>query len=147
VSACLAATPPDRRVRFRTHVVAKGQTLSTIAGAYGIRTLDLASANSMPLTRRLSVGQELIIPIDPRVAAAAAARPAAPTPTTTAAASPDLPPAGSVKVSYKIKPGDTLGAIATQFGTTIQALQSWNGLRGSRIVAGDTLTIYTRSGF
>jgi membrane-bound lytic murein transglycosylase D len=144
VATCLASTPPDRRVRFRTHVVAKGQTLSTIAGSYGIRTADLASANSMSLTGRLSIGTELIIPIDPRVAVAAA-RPAAATP---APATPaDLPAAGKVKVSYKIKPGDTLAAIASQFGTTIQALQSWNGLRGSRIVAGDTLTIYTRSGF
>lgn len=142
VAGCLESTPPDKRVRFRTHVVAKGQTLSTIAGSYGIRTADLASANNMPLKRRLSIGMELIIPIDPRAAVATprqvAAQPAA----------PDLPPpAGTVKLSYRIKPGDTLAGIASQFGTSIQALQSWNGLRGSRIVAGDSLTIYRTGSF
>ncbi len=45
--------------------------------------------------------------------------------------------------SYRVKPGDTLAGIASQFRTTIQSLQSWNGLRGSRIVAGDSLTIFT----
>ncbi len=141
VASCLATTPPDRRVRFRTHLVARGQTLSSIAATYSIRTADLASANSMPLQRRLSVGMELIIPIDPRVSAATAHAPAA---TTSRAA--ELP-SGSVRINYRVKPGDTLGAIATQFGTSIQALQSWNGIRGSRIVAGDSLTVYAIRGF
>ena len=50
----------------------------------------------------------------------------------------------AVRVSYKIKPGDTLAAIASQYGTTVQTLQQWNGLRSSRITAGGRLTIYTR---
>lgn len=137
VAACLAETPPDRRVRFRTHVVARGQTLSTIAAAYGIGTTDLASANNISLRKILSIGMELIIPIDSRIRVASAAKPPP-------ARTRELPSGGdSVKVSYTIRPGDTLAAIASQYGTTIQALQSWNGLRGSRIVAGDSLTIYT----
>lgn len=143
VSLCLEATPADKRVRFRTHVVAKGQTLSTIAASYGIRTGDLASANNVAAKRRLAIGTELIIPIDPR-AAAAPAREVAARPAPAA----DLPPAsGRTKISYRIKPGDTLAGIASQFRTTIQALQSWNGLRGSLIVAGDSLTIYTSGSF
>lgn len=139
VSSCLASTPPDRRVRFRTHVIAKGQTLSGIAAAYGIRTADLASANNIPLSRRLSIGMELIIPIDPRVRSAITASAPAPPRAPEPRAAP-----GATRIAYRIKPGDTLAAIASQFGTTIQALRSWNGLRGSRIVAGDTLTIYTK---
>jgi LysM repeat protein len=42
-----------------------------------------------------------------------------------------------------VKSGDTLSTIARAFKTTIGALQSWNGLQGSRIAAGHTLTIYT----
>jgi len=52
---------------------------------------------------------------------------------------------GRVRISYRVKAGDTLAAIARSFKTTIDALQSWNsGLRGTRISAGHTLTIYTR---
>jgi membrane-bound lytic murein transglycosylase D len=153
VAACLEATPPDKRVRFRTHVVARGQTLSTIAGSYGIRAADLASANNLALQRRLSVGMELIIPIDPRATpparqAAAVQKPADLPGTTASAANAGSAAApGTVKISYVIKRGDTLAGIASQFGTTIGALQSWNGLRGSRIVAGDSLTIYTNRAF
>jgi membrane-bound lytic murein transglycosylase D len=139
-SRCLSSTPPEKRVQFRTHTVARGQTLATIAAAYGIKTADLASANSMQLKRRLGVGTELIIPIDPRTATARAARPAPAAPARAA----DLPATGGnrPRISYRVKPGDTLAGIASQFGTTIQSLQSWNGLRGSRIVAGDSLTIF-----
>ena len=46
---------------------------------------------------------------------------------------------------YRIQPGDTLGSIAAQHGTTVRDLQASNGLRGSRIAAGDVLTIETGS--
>ena len=50
VTECLAEVPADKRVHFRTHVVARGQTLSTIASRYGARTRDVADANGLPLT-------------------------------------------------------------------------------------------------
>ena len=55
-----------------------------------------------------------------------------------AASAPQL-----VKVSYKVKRGDTLGSIAQGFRTSVSSIQRWNNLRGSRITAGDQLTIYT----
>jgi len=42
---------------------------------------------------------------------------------------------------YQIASGDSLGAIATRFNTTVQILQSTNGLAGSFIRAGDILLI------
>jgi membrane-bound lytic murein transglycosylase D len=143
---CLAALPADKRVHFRTHVVARGQTLYTIAAKYGARTRDIADANGLRLTRRLAVGTELIIPIDPRTTAANVRR--ASKPTATASAAPAASgEGGAVRISYRIKPGDTLASIASQYGTTVRELQSWNRLRGSRIAAGDRLTIYTNRKF
>jgi LysM repeat protein len=46
-------------------------------------------------------------------------------------------------VRYRIQPGDTLASIAAQYGTTVRDLQASNGLRGTRIAAGDVLTIHT----
>jgi membrane-bound lytic murein transglycosylase D len=146
LEACLQALPPEKRVKFRTHVVARGQTLASIAQANGVRARDIADANGLSLQRRLAVGTELIIPIDPRAkatpvrqAAKVAPPPAKPSPA-------DLAEHGPARISYKVKPGDTLTGIASQYGTTIRDLQTWNGLRGSRIAAGDTLTIYTTTG-
>lgn len=42
---------------------------------------------------------------------------------------------------YQILAGDTLGAIASKLGTRVDILQTVNQLRGSRIIAGDSLLI------
>jgi membrane-bound lytic murein transglycosylase D len=52
-----------------------------------------------------------------------------------------------VRIAYRIKPGDTLSQIASQYGTTVQQLKSWNGLRTTRIAAGNVLTIYAARKF
>lgn len=144
LGGCLETLPPEKRVRFRTYVVGRGQTLASIAAKNGVRTRDIAEANNLSLTRRLPVGTELIIPIDPR-AKAAPARQASARPPQVPAATADELGNGRVRVRYRIKPGDTLAAIAAQYGTTVRELQSWNGLRSSRIAAGETLTIYAET--
>jgi membrane-bound lytic murein transglycosylase D len=135
---CLAAIPAEKRVRFRTHVVGRGQSLAAIARANGVKTKDIAEANGLSLGRPVKPGTELIIPIDPR------ARAATPRRTVQRAASPELADSErSAKITYLIKPGDTLAGIASQYGTTVQKLQSWNGLHTTRIAAGERLTIFT----
>jgi membrane-bound lytic murein transglycosylase D len=140
LAGCLRELPADKRVHFRTHVVARGQTLSSIAARYGSRARDVAEANGISLSRRLAIGQELIIPVEPRPASVR--RASAPP----AASEPKLPEAKGegVRIAYRIKPGDTLSRIASQYGTTVRQLQSWNGLRGTRIAIGAMLMIYTR---
>jgi membrane-bound lytic murein transglycosylase D len=125
--------------------VGRGQTLASIARQYGARTTDIAQANGIALNKRMGVGTELIIPIDPKVkTVAVAAHPTAPREVAVVAATaPVRPKASSARLAYRIKPGDTLATIASQYGTTIQNIQTWNGLRGTRIAAGATLTIYT----
>jgi membrane-bound lytic murein transglycosylase D len=144
LTRCLASVPQDKRVQFRTHVVARGQTLYTIARRYGTRSQDIASANGLAAEKPLAVGSELIIPIQGpgRRAPAMTIRPATRTASNAVAATP-----GPVRVSYRVRPGDTLESIATQYGTTIRDLQSWNGLHTTRIAAGNTLTIYTTRKF
>ncbi len=134
---CLDQMPEPKRVQFRTHLVAKGQTFSGIARKYGVRTQDLADANGLSLRRTLSIGQELIIPIEPRTASARTGAGAVVT-----AALASAPGSSRIRLSYRIRRGDTLGTIAQRYGTTVGELQSWNGLRSTRITAGRTLTIF-----
>jgi membrane-bound lytic murein transglycosylase D len=131
VGACIATLPAEKRVNFRTHVVRRGQTLGGIARANGVSARDVAEANGLAIGKRLRPGTELIIPIPVRARVQTARREA-----------PSGPPEGR-PVRYRIRPGDTLSSIASQYGTTVRELQSWNGLRGSRIAAGELLTIYT----
>ena len=46
------------------------------------------------------------------------------------------------KGNYKIKSGETLGTIAAKYGVRIKDIQSWNGLRNTKIAAGKQLKIY-----
>ena len=43
---------------------------------------------------------------------------------------------------HKIKSGETLGTIAAKYGVRIKDIQSWNGLRNTKITAGKQLKIY-----
>ena len=113
-------------------MVRRGQTFASIARANGTTARDVAEANNLPLQRRLRPGTELIIPIPVKPRVTQARREA-----------PEEAPDGRGRVRYRIQPGDTLASIAAQYGTTVRDLQASNGLRGTRIAAGDVLTIHT----
>lgn len=46
-------------------------------------------------------------------------------------------------IYYKIDYGDNLGSIAEKFGVSINDIKLWNNIRGTRIIAGQTIIIYT----
>jgi membrane-bound lytic murein transglycosylase D len=142
VADCLAALPPEKHVTFRTHTVARGETLNGLARRYGTRAQEIADANGLRSGKRLARGLELIIPVASR-------RPAAParhaSDARTAEVGRGASARGMVRISYRVRQGDTLSSIATRYHTTVSNLRSWNkGLRGSRIAAGHTITVYTR---
>lgn len=126
-TAALTPTPaPGGRV---TYTVQSGDTLSSIAAKYGITWQALAQANKLTSTSTLRAGQELVIPV-----------PGSETAPTAAAAQP----AGvsTAPIKYKVKSGDSLYSIATQYGITWQELASANGLTGaSRLNVGQELVI------
>jgi len=45
-------------------------------------------------------------------------------------------------ITYKIKAGDTLLSIAGKYGVTVEEIQQWNGMSGTKISAGKQLKIY-----
>lgn len=106
-----------------THIVRKGDSLTDIAGRYGLSVGELLRINRLRDRNRIFVGQELRIVEEEKPA------PAAPLPVT----------ASSV---YVVKRGDTLNGIAARFGLTVGELQKDNGLSSkNRIRAGQKLRI------
>jgi LysM repeat protein len=61
-----------------------------------------------------------------------------------AARTPTVSTSDLAKVIYRVKRGDTLSSIARLFNTSVAALRSWNNLAGSRINAGQRLTIFAK---
>ena len=48
-------------------------------------------------------------------------------------------------VYYTVRSGDFLGRIASRNGCSVRQIQEWNGLRGTMLRPGQTLTLYTSS--
>ncbi len=103
------------------HIVMPGETLYTIAQRYHTTVALLMMANNLT-DYAIYVHQPLIIP------------PAG------WSGWPPLAP-GSHSRTHLVVPGDTLFGIARQYGVTVGALMSANGLSSSAIYAGDTLRI------
>jgi LysM repeat protein/lysophospholipase L1-like esterase len=57
---------------------------------------------------------------------------------------PEMVTDGEDKIYYSIRSGDNLGSIALKYGVTVKELQYWNGLDGTKIIAGQTLVIYKK---
>ena len=99
------------------HVVAPGETLTSVAIADGLSVAQLAAANGLPATAELISGQTLVIP--PQSAGAVFGDEGS-----TAVAAPATADEGS----YVVQPGDTLTAIAERAGTTVASLAAVNDL-------------------
>jgi LysM repeat protein len=90
------------------HIVQPGDTLYSISLRYGVSASAIAQANGLVNPNYIYVGQRLVIPgsYHPGV--------------------PGTPPGGSC--THVVQLGDTLSGIAWQYGTTVQALMSANGI-------------------
>ncbi len=144
-------------VALNYHTVKRGETLATIAKKLRVSRTDLAEANYLKTNARLAAGQSLIIPQQPTVLMAARsdrtvpaveartleADAVVPAAATVAAAPRGGASEDRVKVLYRVKRGDTLASIARVFKTSVASIRTWNGISGSRINAGERLTIYT----
>jgi membrane-bound lytic murein transglycosylase D len=151
VSARLSESADTDLASLKYYSVKRGETVSTIAKTLGVSRSDLAEANYLKVTARLSTGQRLMVPHETTVLMAARTERPTPVAESRPVGTDTLVPAvvtasnesDFVKTSYRIKQGDTLVSIARAFKTTVAMLQTWNGINGSQIRAGERLTIFT----
>ena len=122
------------------YTIAKGDTVSSIATKFGVSVSAVLSANGLDRSSTIYAGRTLNIPGGDTAAITVAAPTAVAASVTTSAPSSN----GS---RYTIKSGDTVTAIAKQFGISVQALLDANGLNRSSIIFSDqNLTIPGASG-
>jgi LysM repeat protein len=109
------------------YTVARGDTISGIAGKFGLETRAVLALNGLQANTLIYPGQKIKL-------GGSGAAPAAP-----AAAAPAAASADSV---YTVKSGDTLGAIADRHGVKLSEVFGWNGLTmGSVIYPGQQIKI------
>lgn len=134
-----AATPTRMSAAAGTRYrVANGDTVWTIARRFGTSVNAITAANRMTSPDRLRVGQMLVVP-GPAAKAATPARP-------TASARPARP-LQAASVTYRVREGDTVSAIARRYATTVRAIAAANDLASAhRLKVGQRLTVPLASG-
>jgi LysM repeat protein len=147
-----------------SHTVKAGETLSSIAGRYGVSVSALASYNGIANPNLLRRGQVLRIPTANRAAPASPPARTTPqpqnTPSTPAPAAPQSPtvaprqseapalypsptptrPVTSTRY-YTVRTNDTLYGIAARYGVSVNAIKTRNRLSGNTIYVGQLLAI------
>jgi LysM repeat protein len=117
---CLPATASA----FFVHVVARGESLSSIAAQDGLSVAALAAANGLSPDTELQAGSTIQIP--PQGASVVA--PSTTTEETSEAANTTVPASTATSGAYVVQAGDTLSAIAARSGVSVDALAAANGL-------------------
>ena len=124
----IAAIPENERVRFGTHVVRRGDTLSQIARRYGASLQALLAANRLTTRNVIHPGQVLTVPVPPGSGGRMVRK-------AYATEGEDI---------YVVQRGDTLGEISQFFGMSIGMLREMNDMsaRATRIYPGQRLLVY-----
>ncbi|GAA3820392.1 LysM peptidoglycan-binding domain-containing protein [Cellulomonas soli] len=126
-AAATAATPAAAPAA--THTVRTGDTVSAIASRYGTSVQAVVAANGLDARAFIRAGQVLTIPGTTAAAVASAGSTAS-----TAAV--------STVANHTVVAGDTAGAIARRYGTTVTALVQANGLDSRALIRiGQSLSI------
>ncbi len=141
LAALLSLTLPATASALFEHVVAPGETLTSVAAADGLTVAQLAAANGLSVNSDLVTGTLLAIPPQTLGTTTVAAAPepvttAAPDTYSTAAAAP------ATSGGYVVQPGDTLSGIAARYGLSLDQLAADNGLSPNGVLLyGTTLNV------
>lgn len=115
----------DVQENATTHKVRRGESLFSIAEDYGVTIDNLKEWNNLSGSS-IDAGQTLIV----NASAAKALKKSSGSSEKKAATT-----------KHKVRRGETLGAIASRYGVTVDNLKDWNNLSSSRIDVGQTLIV------
>lgn len=111
-------TPPPTPTP-KSHTVQAGQSLSQIAGAYGVSMDAILSLNNIPDPNNLLIGQVLILPPEAEV-----------------------PDEAELPATYIVRPGESLSNIAVALGVTLDELMAANEIEDPDLIyAGQELNV------
>jgi membrane-bound lytic murein transglycosylase D len=126
----IALFPADKRIWWRAHKVAEGETLAGIAKQFRTSTVALAEVNQLTPGVSPEQGAHLVVPLAPgkdsslvRVRERTARRLA----------------------HYRVRAGDTLDLIADHFDVTPYQIRRWNNLKSSQLAPGSSLRLYVQA--
>jgi membrane-bound lytic murein transglycosylase D len=108
----------------KMHTVIKGDTFYSISKLYGVQIDDLKKWNGMDAQSPLKIGQVMVIKTEE-----------------SSSTGKENSKSGNF-ITYTVKSGDSIYAIARQYKVTIKELQTWNDKEDYTISVGEELKIY-----
>jgi membrane-bound lytic murein transglycosylase D len=127
------------RIRY---IVQRGDTLASIARDFDVTVAQVRKWNRLTSRTKLRPGRTLSILTDLPTASTAAAQPPK-----RSGSNGTAPVSGSepIRVVHRVKKGDTLHTIATNYNISINSIRDWNNLsQDGSIRIGERLTIYVQ---
>jgi len=115
-------TSADENKLPGSHKIKRGETLAEIADKFGVEVQDLKDWNNLHGNKAV-VGKKLWLN-DAHESLAGSS-----------------PKSEAKFITYKVKPGDTLGAIAEKFDDTVERIRALNGLKKGALQPGMKLKI------
>ena len=128
------------------HKVQSGQTLSTIAAKYRVNVSDIKRWNNLK-SNMIYVGQKLKIYTNsppPKTSSTASTNATANTSTTNTTNTSNQSSSTSTKtqnIVHIVKSGETLSAIASKYGVSVDNIKKWNNLSSDKLSIGQKLKI------
>lgn len=119
-----AAFQPAQPAAPAEYTIARGDTISGIAGKFGLNTYEVLKLNNLQPSTLIYPGQKIKLS-----GSATSPAPAAPAVAPAASAAP-----ATGGGSYTVKSGDTLGAIAARHNVSLSDIFSWNGLNMRSVI-------------
>ena len=110
--------PASQKAAVHQYRVQRGDTISGIAQAFGVRAQVIAAANSLKNPNFIRPRQLLYIPV-----------------------APSTKQAGGSRKAYIVRPNDSLSHIASRHGVSLRDLMRWNGLKTTLITPGQQLLL------
>ena len=130
------------------YTIVKGDTISGVAAAYGLRWQDVLAVNPGISPNKLRVGQVIQLPGQVDLSKKAAVKkPTAPKSTAPKSTAPKTSAPKSAKEStgpssvYVVKSGDSLGGIAYRHGVKVDAIRKANNMTNDKLSINQKLTI------
>jgi LysM repeat protein len=117
---------PATASAYFVHVIARGESLSSIAAQDGLSVDSLATANGLSPDTQLLAGSTVQIP--PQGSGVIAPAQSESGSTASVSTGTAVPASTSTSGAYVVQPGDTLSAIAARAGVSVSSLAAANGL-------------------
>ena len=138
----IAQFPMEQRVRWESRHMLEGETLASVARAYGTTADVLERVNNVK-ANKVRAGRDIVIPLSIHTLDTAALVPIEPV--TPEKIAEDTPPAPE-KTTYVVQRGDTLFKIARKHEVDVKDLAEWNKMKSIQdpLVLGRSLLVWTQ---